>query len=200
MERTSSYRYIVSFLRLYHPHPPESYSLSASTHWQPHSVVEVTIGVICGSVPNLPALFRLLAPSLSCITEPLLGLLCGSRSKKSYELPRHILGGCDSRPKTPWRRQVETHVLASNQGLVCHLFVTCWSVPYSMEHAKCELEKEDMSEAPGILSLSQSTRRAPVFLEMSARQGAMITTCPSTQKIPSLPTKHPNHPREIWKA
>ena len=92
--------------------------------------MEVTVGVICGSVPYLPALFRWLAPGLSYITESLRRLLFSRGSKaseKNYELPRHVhvRGGFNANPKTPrrWRRQVENRVLASIRGFVCRLLV-----------------------------------------------------------------------------
>ena len=51
-----------------------------------------------------------------------------------------------------------------------------------------------MSEGPGVLCLSQSTRRAQFFLQMDARQDVIITT-----QISSLLTKYLNYLCKIWK-
>ena len=164
--------------------------------------MEVTIGVICGSVPNLPALFRRHAPGLSRITDSLLGLLfhCGSRSKKSYELPRHVISGFNSRPKTPWRRQVETDLLVTTQGFVLPSFVTSQSVPLIKKSAKRELERQETSEGPRVLNcLRESTRRAQSSLQMDARQDVIITISAST-RTSFLLTRHLNHLRKISKA
>lgn len=82
------------------------------------SVVEATIGVICGSVPHLPAYFRRHSAKFSSIANLLQRIRFGYRagSKESHEKQPLGVGNPGSKESTPQHHQVETDVLGTIQG------------------------------------------------------------------------------------
>ena len=93
---------------------------STNLHPRSDSIVEASIGVICSSVPHLPALFHRLAPTLSHINHWIYGLLCSWKTKlqTNSELPRHDRSGFNLEATAPPRMQVNSKVLGSIQGYV----------------------------------------------------------------------------------
>ena len=94
--------------------------LFANVYLHCHSVVEASIGVICSSVPHLPALFRRHASDFSHISHLLHGLLCSWRTRlnKRRDLPLHDSSGTKSKAITSQRIQVGTPILELAQGFV----------------------------------------------------------------------------------
>ena len=86
----------------------------------PYSVTEASVGVICSSVPYLPALFRHHGAHILHTSHWLYGLLCGwkSRLKKSPELALHHCRYSNPRATALPRMQVDAQVLNSIQGYV----------------------------------------------------------------------------------
>ena len=82
------------------------------------SVVEATIGVICGSVPQLPAYFRRHSAKFSRIANLRQRIRSGYRNgfKKSYVNRRLDAGNPGPKESTPQNHQVETEVLGTIQG------------------------------------------------------------------------------------
>ena len=82
------------------------------------SVVEGTIGVICGSVPHLPAYFRRHSAKISRIADLLQRVRSGYRTgyKKRYEKQSLDVGNHGLKESTPNDPRVETRVLGSIQG------------------------------------------------------------------------------------
>lgn len=82
------------------------------------AVVEVSVGVICSSVPHIPALFRRHGPRLSHISSWLHGFLCGwrLRPKKNPGLSLHHCKQSNPNTAPLPRMQVNTQVLNSIQG------------------------------------------------------------------------------------
>lgn len=83
------------------------------------SVVELSVGVICSSVPHLPALFRQQRLGLSRIRSALYHLVHGSsqQSKRSSDLPLHEYE-CVTEESKSENFKVNTEVLGSIQGYV----------------------------------------------------------------------------------
>ena len=86
------------------------------------SVVEDVLGVICSSVPYLPALFRRHSPKISHITYLLRRLLWSreSKAKERYDLPLRENDNLDPDVIHAPNVQVETHVIGSVKGCVSH--------------------------------------------------------------------------------
>ncbi|KAF6235751.1 hypothetical protein HO173_005946 [Letharia columbiana] len=97
---------------------PESVNSDLTWNEPPASgmaVVEATAGVICGSVPHLPALFRRYSPQFSCITH-LLRLSYRSRFKKRDANQSPDTRTASSKRPTQQKLQVDTEVLGSIKG------------------------------------------------------------------------------------
>lgn len=82
------------------------------------SIVEATVGVICGSVPYLPACFRRHSAKFSFITRFLQVIRSGYRSRlKRQQMDQQLdVGDLGSKQTAPRMLQVEAEVLGSIQG------------------------------------------------------------------------------------
>ena len=82
------------------------------------SVVEATVGVICGSVPYLPAYFRRHSAKFPAVTHILQRIGSGYRSrfKRKHVKQPLVVGDLGSKETTPRKLQVKTEVLGSIQG------------------------------------------------------------------------------------
>lgn len=82
------------------------------------SVVEATIGVICGSVPHLPPYFRRHSAKFSSIANLLQRIRSGYRteSKKRYVKQPLDVGNPGSKESAPQNHQVETEIFGTIQG------------------------------------------------------------------------------------
>ena len=76
------------------------------------------MGVICGSVPHLPAYFRRHSAKFSRIANLTKRIRSGYRigSKKRHVKEPLEVGNPGSRESTPQNHQVETEVLGTTQG------------------------------------------------------------------------------------
>ena len=91
----------------------------------------MSVGVICGSLPHLPSLFRRYSLNLSHVSSVIHLLFHGykTESRKSSELPLNDFDRVNS-DSTDKKVQVETQVLGSIQGYVelrsCSQTTSCW--------------------------------------------------------------------------
>ncbi|KAK0516237.1 hypothetical protein JMJ35_000840 [Cladonia borealis] len=82
------------------------------------ALVEMSVGVICGSVPHLSPIVRRYKPKMSNFGSLFHSLFRSSksRSKKSSGLPLHDVQQLGSNPSAMPKGQIETKVLGSIQG------------------------------------------------------------------------------------
>ncbi|KAL2050957.1 hypothetical protein ABVK25_008856 [Lepraria finkii] len=136
------------------------------------AVVEAAIGVVCGSVPHLPAFFRRHSPKFSRVTHLLQELRSSYRirSKKSYEKQPHSIRKYKPKEKISQKLQVETEILGSIQEegkfLKSGRFSRIWGNQSSTEHPGSET----------LIDNTSSTRRDYYELTEHSHQGSKLET------------------------
>ena len=81
----------------------------------------MTIGVICGSVPNIPAIFRQQGNPFARFAKFVRGLPSNHGARSKEVLPLNEYKNPEARAGCPQKMRVGSHVLGPMHGYVCAL-------------------------------------------------------------------------------